>query len=286
MTLVDTLGVHKRFGALTAVDDVSLQLAGGEVVGLLGANGAGKTTLIRLILGLLAPDAGTVRLLGEPPSRLLRARVGYVPQGLGLWSDLSARDHLALSAAVYGAEADIDADIARVADQPVGLLPLGLRRRLAFALAIAHRPDLVVLDEPTSGVDPLGRARLWDRIRAIADNGAGVLVSTHYMDEAAQCDRCVLLAAGRVVAAGTVDALTAERSALLIRPAQWKRAWDALDAEGIPVLPAGRALRLPGADTARAEDVLRTAGVEAELSEVPATLEEVFLAASDAADGR
>lgn len=286
MTLVDALGVHKRFGALTAVDDVSLRLARGEVVGLLGANGAGKTTLIRLILGLLAPDVGTVRLLGETPSRRLRARVGYVPQGLGLWSDLSARDHLVLSAAVYGASADIDADIARVAHQPVGLLPLGLRRRLAFALAIAHRPDVVVLDEPTSGVDPLGRAHLWDRVRAVADTGAGVLVSTHYMDEAAQCDRCVLLAAGRVVAAGTVDALTAERSALLIQPAQWKRAWDALDAEGIPVLPAGRALRVLGADTTRARDVLGTAGVDADVSEVPATLEEVFLAASDAADGR
>ena len=282
MTLVDTRHVTKRFGALAAADDVSLQVDRGEVVGLLGANGAGKTTLIRLILGLLAPNAGTVRLLGQPPSRRLRARVGYVPQGLGLWSDLSARDHLALSAAIYGATADLDKDIAKVADEPVGLLPLGLRRRLAFSLAVGHEPDVVILDEPTSGIDALGRARLWDRIRAVADAGAGVLVSTHYMDEAAQCDRAVLLAAGRVVAAGSVDTLTAGRWALVIRPANWERAWEALDAAGVPVLPQGRSLRVPDADAGRVDNVLATAGIDADLSRVPATLEEVFLVASSA----
>ena len=282
MTLVDTRHVTKRFGALAAVDNVSLQVDRGEVVGLLGANGAGKTTLIRLILGLLAPDAGTVLVLGLPPSRRVRARVGYVPQGLGLWSDLSARDHLALSAAIYGATADLDKDIAKVADEPVGLLSLGLRRRLAFSLAVGHEPDVVILDEPTSGIDALGRARLWDRIRAVADAGAGVLVSTHYMDEAAQCDRVVLLAAGRVVAAGSVDTLTAGRSALVIRPAAWERAWDALDAAGIPVLPQGRSLRVPDAEAGRVDDVLAMAGVDADLSRVPATLEEVFLVASSA----
>lgn len=282
MTLVDTRHVTRRFGALAAVDNVSLQVDRGEVVGLLGANGAGKTTLIRLILGLLAPDAGTVLVLGLPPSRRVRARVGYVPQGLGLWSDLSARDHLALSAAIYGATADLDKDIAKVADEPVGLLSLGLRRRLAFSLAVGHEPDVVILDEPTSGIDALGRARLWDRIRAVADAGAGVLVSTHYMDEAAQCDRVVLLAAGRVVAAGSVDTLTAGRSALVIRPAAWERAWDALDAAGIPVLPQGRSLRVPDAEAGRVDDVLAMAGVDADLSRVPATLEEVFLVASSA----
>jgi ABC-2 type transport system ATP-binding protein/ribosome-dependent ATPase len=282
MMLVDTRRLTRRFGALAAVDDVSLQVDRGEVVGLLGANGAGKTTLIRLILGLLAPDAGTVRVLGQLPSRRLRARVGYVPQGLGLWSDLSARDHVALSAAIYGATADLDKDIATVADEPVGLLPLGLRRRLAFSLAVGHEPDVVILDEPTSGIDALGRARLWDRIRAVAEAGAGVLVSTHYMDEAAQCDRAVLLASGRVVAAGSVDTLTAGRSALVIRPVNWERAWEALDAAGIPVLPQGRNLRVPDAEAGRVGDVLATAGVDADLSRVPATLEEVFLVASSA----
>lgn len=283
MTLVDARGATKRFGSFTAVNDVSLQVASGEVVGLLGANGAGKTTLIRMILGTLVPDGGAVRVLGQQPTRAVRARIGYIPQGLGLWTDLSARDHIVLGEAVYGAAAALDDDIARVADEPVGRLALGLRRRLAFSLAVAHRPDVVVLDEPTSGVDPLARARLWGRIRAVAEAGAGVLVSTHYMDEAAQCDRSMLLATGRLAAAGTVDALTAGRYALLVRPRNWQRAWKVLDDAKILALPTGRALRVPGADADRVDDVLARAGVTADVSTVEATLEDVFLVASDAA---
>jgi ABC-2 type transport system ATP-binding protein len=236
--------------------------------------------LIKLILGLLEPDAGTVRLLGQPPSRELRNRVGYVPQGLGLWTDLSARDHQALAAAIYGDEARLDDDINRIADQPVARLPLGQRRRLAYCLATGHDPAVVILDEPTAGVDPLGRSRLWDRIRNLAESGVGVLVSTHYMDEAAQCDRSVFLSAGRIVAAGTVDTLTAGRSALLVHPVHWERAWEALDAAGVPVLPSGRNLRIPDADPALVRDTLRSARVDAEITHVPATLEEVFLVAT------
>ena len=283
MRLVEARGVTKRFGAFTAVDDVSLHVARGEVVGLLGANGAGKTTLLRLILGTLSVDGGIVRVLGRPPSRAVRARIGYVPQGLGLWSDLSAQDHSRLVEDVYRATPVLDDDLARVADEPVGLLALGLRRRLAFSLAVAHRPDVVILDEPTSGVDPLGRAGLWDRIRTVAEAGAGVLVSTHYMEEAAQCDRSVLLSAGRLAASGTLDALTAGRSALLVRAKQWERAWNALDEAGIVALPAGRALRVPGGAADRVGEVLGRAGVHAELCQVQASLEDVFLVAADAA---
>lgn len=280
MTLIDTHAVVKRFASLTAVDRVSLRVAPGEVVGLLGANGAGKTTLIKLILGLLEADAGTVRLLGQPPSRELRHRVGYVPQGLGLWNDLSARDHQALTAAIYGTQASLDDDINRVADEPAGRLPLGQRRRLAYCLATGHDPAVAILDEPTAGVDSLGRSRLWDRIRHLAESGVGVLVSTHYMDEAAQCDRSVFLSAGRVVAEGSVETLTAGRSALLVRPARWERAWETLDAADVPVLPTGRNLRVPDADIDHVRSLLRSADVAAELTPVPATLEEVFLVAT------
>lgn len=283
MTVVQVHGASKRFGVITAVDTVSMDVAAGEVVGLLGANGAGKTTLIRMILGTLVPDAGEVRVLGSAPSRAVRARVGYVPQGLGLWPDLSARDHVLLAEAVYGAAVALDDDIARLAERPVGHLPLGLRRRLAFSLAVGHCPEVVVLDEPTSGVDPLGRVRLWERIRAVAEAGAGVLVSTHYMDEAAQCDRSALLAAGRLAATGTVGELTGGRSAIMVRTEQWEPAWRVLDQADILALPTGRALRVPGADAGRVVDVLRRAGVTAEVSEVAATLEDVFLVASDAA---
>ncbi|MEX2627479.1 MAG: ABC transporter ATP-binding protein, partial [Ilumatobacteraceae bacterium] len=156
----------RTFGAHVAVDDVSLTVASGEVVGLIGANGAGKTTLIRMLLGLLAPTAGEVRLVGHAPDRETRRRIGYVPQGTGLWPDLTLREHLDLAAAVYGhtrVTVD-DPELRAAADEVTARLPLGLRRRAAFVIAGAHRPDVLLLDEPTSGVDPLGRAELWQLI--------------------------------------------------------------------------------------------------------------------------
>ena len=204
-------GVVRRYGPVAAVDGVDLRLAGGEVVGLLGANGAGKTTLIRLLLGLELPTAGRVALFGEPPSRRTRRRLGYVPQSLGLYDDLTAAENLAFAAAVFGeqrAAAEVpdlpeldDPDLAGVT---VGRLPLGVQRRVAVAQALAHAPDLLVLDEPTSGVDPRARAQLWATIRSAADAGAGALVTTHHLEEAEECDRLVLMVAGRVVAEGTV----------------------------------------------------------------------------------
>ena len=164
---------------------MDLTLGPGEVVGLLGANGAGKTTLIRMLLGLLPATAGQVRLFGGPPSRPARRRVGYVPQTLGLYDDLTPAENLAFSAAVFGrgARATLPAGCAATGVL-VGDLPLGVQRRVAFTEALGHRPDLLILDEPTSGVDPLARARLWETIADAAQAGAGVLVTTHYMDEA------------------------------------------------------------------------------------------------------
>ena len=151
-----------RFGRLTAVADVDLEVHAGEVVGLLGANGAGKTTLIRLLLGLLHPTSGAVRLFGRAPSRAGRLRLGYVPQGLGLWGDLSVQENLAFSARAFGSAVPaLDPELEALRDTLVRDLPHGLRRRLAFAAALAHVPELLVLDEPTSGVDPAARARLW-----------------------------------------------------------------------------------------------------------------------------
>lgn len=269
--------VSRTFGEVVAVDDASLEVAAGEVVGLVGANGAGKTTLIRILLGLLAPDRGAVRLAGGVPSRATRRKVGYVPQGLGLWADLSLREHLALSGEVYGHDhRDIDdAGLAAVADRPIGALPLGLRRRAAFTVALAHTPQVVVLDEPTSGVDPLARSRLWGTIAEVADSGAGVLVSTHYLDEATRCDRIVLLSDGRVVADGAVDELIAGRRTVLVSTGAWQDAWQRLEDGGLDVLPAGRDLRVAGADSIHVRDVLN--GLDAEVREVDATLEEVFL---------
>jgi ABC-2 type transport system ATP-binding protein len=276
--LASAQGATKRFGELLAVDGVDLTVAPGEVVGLIGANGAGKTTLIRMLLGLLLPTAGRIRLFGEPPSRRTRARLGYVPQSLGLYEDLTVAENLAFSAAAFGsAAADLEGELAEQRDALVRDLPLGLRRRAAFAIALGHRPDLLVLDEPTSGVDPLQRARLWETIRASATDGAGVLVTTHHLSEAEQCDRLVVLANGRVAAAGTLAEVVGDTTAAEVRTPSWEAAFTALDAAGLPVSLVGRTLRVPGADPDAVRRLLADAGVPAQVATVAASFEETFV---------
>ena len=272
-------GVTRRFGDFVAVRGVDLQVRPGEIVGLLGANGAGKTTLIKMLLGLLGTSDGTVELFGEPPSRRTRARIGYVPQTLGLYDDLTPAENLRFTAAAYGSGSgsgsyDLPAPLRRYARDVVGALPLGVQRRVAFAQALSHRPDLLILDEPTSGVDPLGRAELWDTIAAAAEAGAGVLVTTHYMEEAGECGRLVVMADGAVVAAGTVGEIVGRSQVAVVEAESWSAAFDALTEAGLRVALSGRALRVPGAAPDRVRQALGdlTAGVWV----APATLEERF----------
>jgi ABC-2 type transport system ATP-binding protein len=276
--LASAAGATRRFGELTVVDRVDLEVAAGEVVGLIGANGAGKTTLIRMLLGLLAPTAGRVRLFGQPPSRRTRARLGYLPQSLGLYEDLTVAENLAFSTAAYGgAGTALEGELAQARDTLVRDLPLGLRRRAAFAIALAHHPDLLVLDEPTSGVDPLARARLWETIRASAERGAGVLVTTHHLGEATQCDRLLVLAAGRVAAAGTLAEVVGDTTAVEVHTPAWEAAFTALDLARLPVSLVGRTLRVPGANPATVSRLLADAGVDAQVTSVPASFEETFV---------
>ena len=271
-------GLRKVFGSTVAVDGIDLDVPHGAVLGMLGPNGSGKTTLIRMLLGLLVPSAGRVRLFGEPPSRQTRTRIGYLPQSLGLYEDLTVAENLAFSAAAYGsADARLEGELAEARDTLVRDLPLGLRRRAAFAIALGHLPDLLVLDEPTSGVDPLQRARLWETIRASAEHGAGVLVTTHHLREAEQCDRLVVLAAGRVVAAGTLPEIVGDTTAAEVRTGSWEAAFTTLDQAGLPVSLVGRTLRVPAADPAAVQRRLADAGVAAEVTEVPASFEETFV---------
>jgi ABC-2 type transport system ATP-binding protein len=288
--LAECLAVSRRFGQFAAVDGVDLRLGRGEVVGLLGANGAGKTTLIRMLLGLLPPTAGQVRLFGGPPSRPARRRVGYVPQTLGLYDDLTPAENLAFSAAVFsasrsrpGARAELPASLRRYRQVLVGDLPLGVQRRVAFTEALAHQPDLLILDEPTSGVDPLARARLWETITDAARAGAGVLVTTHYMDEAGECGRLVIMAAGRVVATGTAAGIIGDARVSVVETGAWAAAFAALDAAGLPVALAGRALRVPGVSPAGVRQALGP--VAARVSEAPATLEERFFQLTESGPG-
>jgi ABC-2 type transport system ATP-binding protein/ribosome-dependent ATPase len=274
-SLAACVQVTKRFGAFTAVNGVNLEVGPGEIVGLLGANGAGKTTLIRMLLGLVGTSEGDVTLFGEPPSRRTRSKIGYVPQGLGLYDDLSPAENLEFSAAIFGSGATpLPDELQSYRRELVGSLPLGVQRRIAFAQALSHHPDLLMLDEPTSGVDPLGRARLWETIAGAADGGAGVLVTTHYMEEAQECGRLVVMASGRVVAEGTAAEIVGDRQVVAIEAPTWSAAFNALESAGMQVALAGRGLRVPGVDPGEVKKALGE--IPAEVREVPATLEERF----------
>jgi len=275
MNAIEAVGVTQVFGSFTAVDDVDLAVESGEVVGLLGANGAGKTTLIKMILGLLVPTQGQIRLFGEPPSRGGRRRIGYVPQDLGLYADLTAQENLEFRAEVFDVEVD-----ARASALPRGLvrsMSLGGQRLTAFAAATQHRPELFILDEPTSGVSPLARSELWDLIRRRAEDGTAVLVSTHYMDEAEQADRLVVMAAGKVVARGSAAEVIGGTQVVEVAAKQWSEAFEVLDRSGHPLTLAGRQVRVLSTDLAAIADVLSGAGIEAEVELVAASLDETMI---------
>jgi ABC-2 type transport system ATP-binding protein len=276
--LAEAANVSRRFGSFTAVDTVNLAVAPGEVVGLLGANGAGKTTLIRLLLGLQEPSAGSTRLFGAPPSVAGRRRVGYLPQALGLYADLTVAENWSFTAAAFGVRAAMPGSVSGWRNDLVGALPLGTQREVAFAVALAHRPELLVLDEPTSGVGPLGRARLWEEIRQVADNGAGVLVTTHNMEEAQECDRLVVMADGRVVVSGTVAEIIGERTVVEVRCHDWARAFALLDANGFEVQAHGQGVLRVAGDAAGVGSLLSADGLDATVGRVRANLEEAFLA--------
>jgi ABC-2 type transport system ATP-binding protein len=267
--------VTRRFGHTTAVDKASLSVSPSEIVGLIGANGAGKTTLIRMLLGVLAPTEGDVRLFGGLPSRQTRRLLGYVPQGLGLYGDLTVAENLAFVASAYGIPpSSPEGTLAAVADDLVGDLGLGQQRQLAFACALSHAPHLLVLDEPTSGVDPISRARLWDTIHQQAESGVGLLVSTHYMQEAEQCDRLVLMDLGRVVAEGSVRDIIGGTTAVQIDTEHWADAFAALRAHHLPVALSGTHVRVADTDAGSVAAILAGAQVTARVDLVPATLEE------------
>jgi ABC-2 type transport system ATP-binding protein len=202
-------GLHKRFGAVTALDDLSLALEHGEIYGLLGPNGAGKTTALRIICGLLMADAGDGHCLTVPlGSRPLG--LGYLPQGGGLYEDLTVSENLRFFARAYGLSHPLDRVSAALiahgltehARQRVGTLSGGWRQRVALAAALMHEPRLLLLDEPTAGLDAQARERLWQQLRMLSVQAVTILVTTHYADEAERCDRIGYLTAGRLRAEG------------------------------------------------------------------------------------
>lgn len=274
MNPIDASAATKTFGEFTAVDRADLTVQAGEVVGLLGANGAGKTTLIKMILGVLAPTSGRIRLWGEPHSRRMRSRIGYVPQNLGLYTDLTASENLDFRADVFDVERD---DPDGIGAGLVGSLPLGVQRRAAFVAATQHHPDLLVLDEPTSGVSALARSDLWDLIHTRASQGVGVLVSTHYMDEAEQTDRLVIMSRGSVVTQGSAASVTAGRTVVEVTADSWSDAFSALDRPGRRITLDGRAVRVMAETVESVTSELAAAGIDGRARTVPATLHETLV---------
>jgi ABC-2 type transport system ATP-binding protein len=213
---VDVDGVVKRFGQQVALDGISLRIRRGEVYGLLGPNGAGKTTLIRSMVGLVAPEKGMVTVLGQRMPQLnVLAHVGYMTQQAALYPDISAEENAHFFGAIYGRvdgvrEALELVDLWDRRKSVVSTLSGGMRTRLSLACALVHKPDLLLLDEPTVGVDPQLRVQLWDRFRKMAADGISIVVSSHVMDEAERCDRLGLIRFGKLLAEGTVAEVKAK----------------------------------------------------------------------------
>jgi ABC-2 type transport system ATP-binding protein len=219
--LLEAKQLVKRFGKLTAVDGVSLGVAAGSCTGLLGPNGAGKTTTVSMIAGLLAPDGGEVLLAGQPvrgETDPKKRKIGFVPQDLALYEELPARDNLQLFGALYGLtpvaldRAARDAlalvGLAERAGDKVKTFSGGMKRRLNLAAALLHDPELLILDEPTVGVDPQSRSAIFDNLETLRTRGKGILYTTHYMEEAERlCDRIVIVDHGKVVADDTLRGL-------------------------------------------------------------------------------
>ena len=213
---IEAQALTRRFGAVTAVDAITINVEPGEIFGFLGANGAGKTTAIRMLIGALEPTSGSARVAGydlKTQAEQVRRRIGYMSQKFSLYEDLTVKENITLYGGIYGVS---DRDIAtrtgdiltrigleHAGDELVRDIPLGWKQQLAFCVALLHRPAVVFLDEPTGGVDPITRRRFWELIYEAGGAGTAVLVTTHYLDEAEYCRRISIMVNGAIAAMGT-----------------------------------------------------------------------------------
>ena len=296
---IDVRGLRKAFGNRTVVDDLTIQVRRGEICGFLGPNGSGKTTTIRMLCGLLEPDAGEGQCLGHDirsDARRIKLRVGYMTQRFGLYEDLSIEENLDFVARAYGmprrrqvvSDALDQLGLQGRRAQLAATLSGGWKQRLALAACLLHEPELLLLDEPTAGVDPKARRDFWHQIHALAARGLTVLVSTHYMDEAERCHRLAYISYGRLLASGSADEVIAhaalctwelrgehlaDASALLQQDPAWM------------VVPFGNAVHVSGAQGSDLPAWLHERQAPWTARPIATGLEDVFIAlTADAAD--
>jgi ABC-2 type transport system ATP-binding protein len=292
--VIDVRGLTKQFGGRRVVDEVDLRVARGRICGFLGPNGSGKTTTIRMICGLLRPDAGEGTCLGFDIIRRaaeIKRRVGYMTQRFSLYEDLSIRENLDFIARVYDVrdrKAAVALAIERLgleerATQLAGELSGGWKQRLALAACLLHSPALLLLDEPTAGVDPKARREFWEHIHALSAEGITVLVSTHYMDEAERCHELVYIAYGKVLATGTAQDVVAQSrlSTWSVRgPDLAGLARELREAPGVAmVVPFGTILHVSGVDEALLRSTVEGYRNRPELvwAQAEPSLEDVFI---------
>jgi len=287
---IDVHDLRKSFGERAVVDGLTLQVAAGEICGFLGANGSGKTTTIRMLCGLLRPDSGGGRCLGLDIAResvSIRRQIGYMTQRFSLYEDLTVSENLEFVASVYELATPREAvrgvldqmGLAERAEQLAGHLSGGWKQRLALAACVLHRPKLLLLDEPTAGVDAQARREFWDLIHDMAADGLTVLVSTHYMDEAERCKRIVYLSNGHLVVQGSPEQVTRNSGLVTFETEGVGIDEEARRLRGMPNVGSaavfGATLRIAGTDRAALE---RAIGIETRpWREVEPRLEDVFI---------
>jgi ABC-2 type transport system ATP-binding protein len=296
---IDVTGITKKFGGRAVVNAVNLQVRRGEIYGFLGPNGSGKTTFIRMLCGLLTPDAGTGTCLGydvRTQQASIKRHVGYMTQRFSYYEDLSIRENLDFIARIYQVPdraAAVQRSLARLglenrSRQLAGQLSGGWKQRLALAACLIHEPQLLLLDEPTAGVDPKARREFWDEIHQLAAGGLTVLIATHYMDEAERCHRLAYLAYGNLLARGTVDEVVAAAGLTtwtVTGPDLPAVAGALRGCGGVEqVVAFGTTLHVSGRDAARLDAAIATVrDPRHEWTKVRSGLEDVFISLMDGA---
>jgi ABC-2 type transport system ATP-binding protein len=290
---IDVKGLNKSFGKKPVVRDVSIRVEEGRITGFLGPNGAGKTTTLRLLCGLLTPDSGTGEVLGldfRTQTDEIKRQTGYMTQRFSLYEDMTIEENLTFIARVYGLDdrkSRVAAALERLGlqdrrDQLAGALSGGWKQRLALAAATLHEPRLLLLDEPTAGVDPKARREFWDEIHTLAGEGLTVLVSTHYMDEAERCHDIGYILNGRLIVRGTAHEIIAKSGLVTFNgegPDIGKVAHELEDKDGVLSASAfGAAVHVSGTDRAALEQALAPYHRESyHWQEVRPSLEDVFI---------